>query len=279
MTSKLRQLAVVATGRVVELVAPGLGRDLDAPSRDPVSARLKRAIRHARLARARRAGDAQAVERLLGDFWRGTAGDRFHTAHSDARFDLFREAHHDVLDAVRAVMADAPGAFRRLVEIGCGDGRVLEYALAQLPDIERAVGIDINASVIESDAARNPRPEALSYVCGDGLDWLQTHAEPGTVLLTNGGVYEYFAPDRLDAVFAEIARAAPAAVALVEPLAPEHDLGTEEGSLVFGAENSFSHNYRARLTRAGFEIAHAREVTIEPTRWIVMVAVRAAQAS
>lgn len=91
------------------------------------------------------------------------------------------------------------------------------------------------------------------------------------MLLCNGGVLEYFSPESFDKLLQTLATHPPSAIVLIEPVALDHDLENETESKVFGYENSFSHNHRYRLNKAGFEILHCTEMRIGNVRWMLML--------
>lgn len=261
-----------AVGVLAEFVFPNMAAEIDSGHNTSRAPKLKRAIMHARLRRARARGDHDAVEKTLSAFWRSDAGDAFHQNFADMRFDLFTGAHRGVLEAVR-VLVENDSQFVRLVEIGCGDGRVVAHCARQLPTIKSFVGIDINEPVIGINSKRYDDVDGLSFACSDGQEWLATTPQPGTVVLTNGGVFEYLSPEKFDALLQSVATHAPAAVALIEPVAPEHDLERENKSLVFGRENSFSHNHRYRLIKAGFDVRHYETMTLDGVKWVLALGV------
>jgi hypothetical protein len=92
-------------------------------------------------------------------------------------------------------------------------------------------------------------------------------------MVSNGGVLEYFSAENLDRLLAAVALAAPAAVVLVEPAAPEHDLANDPESFAFGREYSFSHNYAFRLRKAGFKVVFEQEMPAFGARLVAIVAV------
>jgi hypothetical protein len=136
------------------------------------------------------------------------------------------------------------------------------------------IGLDINAAVIARNAAGQPSGSRLSFVRAEARDWLTANPQPGTVVLTNGGVLEYLSEVNFDSLLQALALAPPAALVLIEPVAPEHDLENQDRSFVFGREKSFSHNHRRRLEGAGFEVAWAEEKHVWDTRWMLMAGIR-----
>ncbi|HEX5379572.1 MAG TPA: class I SAM-dependent methyltransferase [Phenylobacterium sp.] len=269
--SQAKDALTILIGRAAELALPGLSREIDENRNTGRAARLKRAILRARLARAHSKGDTASIEDTLAAFWKGNAGDRFHEHHSELRFQLFLDQHAGAIDALADVLQGAGADFHRLVEIGCGDGAVLDYCVERLPQIREAVGLDVNAEVIARTNAARPSDDRCAFFNAEAGDWLAANPRPGTVMLSNGGVLEYFSQESFDGLLRTLAAAAPAAMVLIEPVAAHHDLDRQPQSFVFGEENSFSHNHRRRLSEAGFRIAFEREVTTPGIRWMLMV--------
>lgn len=258
-------------GRVADIALPHLGREIDDDRNTAHAPQLKRAILLSRLERARARGDGAAIETALAAFWKGNAGDNFHDNYAKERFDLFLEHHAVVIDALADLVDKRGVPFSRLVEIGCGDGTVLAYSADRLPFVVEAVGLDINAAVIARVAAAQPQGGKLSFATAEARDWLIANPKPGTVVLTNGGVLEYFSQHNFDRLLHALAMQPPAAIVLIEPVAPHHDLQTTPDSFVFGHERSFSHNHRRRLNEAGFEVAYENELYISDVRWMLMI--------
>lgn len=260
-------------GTAAEFACPELGREIDEARNIGRAVRLKRAIHHARLCRAQAAGDAAAVERSLGDFWRGEQGATFHNRFIEWRLKHFIQHHSAIVDALETLPLDTGLRFDRLVEIGCGDGNALAYCVERLPWVSEAVGLDINEAVIARNVAEGAFDKRISFVATDAREWLAENPAPGTVMFTNGGVLEYFSKPSLDQLLETLASARPAAIALVEPVAPEHDLTRTPESILFGHERSFSHNHRHRLERAGFDVVFEREIQVAKVRWMLMIGV------
>lgn len=271
--SALKNSFKVAVGRLAELLLPHLARDIDENRNTRRAARLKQAIIYARTRRATSHRDADALEKSLASFWKEQSGDKFHAEYIDLRFDTFKKHHAGLIEAFAAQIEAGAGPFKRIVEIGCGDGKVLDYCAKRLPQIGALVGLDINASALARASRDFAGTERLTFVEADGLDWLAAHPRAGTALLTYGGVLEYFAQARVETLFQVLAAQGPAAIVIAEPLAPEHDLEAEQNSLIFGREHSFSHNYPDQFRKAGFRLAYHEEMEQGWTRWILAVGI------
>lgn len=268
---KAKDALKLMIGRAAELALPNLGREIDETRNTTHAPKLKRAILHARLRRAQSRGDVAVIEKALAAFWKGDSGDRFHDNYAQQRLDLFLNYHSGVIDTFAGLVESANVRFSRFVEIGCGDGAVLSWCAERLPWIPEAIGLDINAAVIARISAERPLGGRLSFAKAEARDWLIAQPRPGTVVLSNGGVLEYFSQGNFDTLLRTLALSPPAAIVLIEPVAPQHDLQNKTQSFVFGQENSFSHNHRHRLRAAGFEVAFEEEMHISNIRWMLMI--------
>jgi trans-aconitate methyltransferase len=273
VTAGARTLAKALIGTVIEVLRPDLARAIDSPAPRPqgqAAFKTRKWILEARLTRARWRGDQTAVRNALAGFWRNDTADFFYDRFQERFERSFLGPHQAVVDEL--VAWDSTHPFQYLVEIGCGDGRVLAHCAARLPGIPRLTGIDINPMIIARNRkvwADQPR---LSFTATDATAWLATESRPATALLSYGGVMEYFDPAGLAAIFAGLASHPGTAVALVEPLAPDHDLAVQTRSRIFGPENSFSHNYPHLLQTAGFHIRFRRELNWDGARWLMLLA-------
>lgn len=258
-------------GSGLETLMPELSRDIATGANPSRFVWLKSCILYARTIRAQQKGDAGTLQKVLFDNWRIDRADSFYDKFTD-RFDRwFLGPHHEIVDQLQALSRKT--RFESLIEIGCGDGRVLEHCVAALPDIRRAVGIDINPAIIARNRETFRDNSLLSFTAADASTWLAEHMQDGTIVLTYGGVMEYFSAAALSSMFRSIAKYDRVAVALVEPVDPTHDLQTDPDSHTFGEENSFSHNHRVLLGGAGFEIAYSTTVQLGGVTWAMMIAV------
>ena len=269
----LKHQLKVGLGAAAAVAFPGLAREVAEGRRNQNGALMKRLMTYSRVHRAARARDTARVETALQQFWAGSDGDRFHSSYRDARYRQFLEHHAEICEHMREMIDAAPGQYTRVVEVGCGDGHVLCYAAGRLDRISEFVGIDLNARAIE-DARQGVECPRTRFVVGDALAWLEDEPKSGTVVVTAGGVLEYFSVDRVQALFGGLAANGPAALALIEPLDPDHDIARDTASRIFGRENSFSHAYPALLSQAGFETLWSREIREGGIRWLLILAER-----
>lgn len=257
-------------GNLLEVLAPWIRRDLDTDRHSGRFVKQKRWILYARSANARARGDAGALQKSLFQFWRTDTADTYFDRYLDRYQKWFLGPHHEIVDQM-AKLARA-GGYSRLIEVGCGAGRVLEHCASAMPEVQDFIGVDINPTIISRDHvtyAQNPR---LQFLVADASIWLQKTARPGTILLTYGGVMEYFSAETLLRMFKNMALHHPAAVALVEPVDPDHDLAKDAASHAFGQENSFSHNYEKLLQAAGFDMIFRKTLCFGGASWVMLLA-------
>lgn len=266
----LKGIAKTLAGTGLEIFRRDLVRNIDSGQRSDGDVKARELILRARLVRARLRGDAAAIEKAQFAYWGGNSADSYYDRFLNRFNEWFLGPHQVIVDELAKLTAQTQ--FPRLVEMGCGDGRVLEHCAKHLPGIAQFVGIDINPVIIERNRQTYSEQAKLTFETGDAGKWLAAAPQTGTILMTYGGVMEYFTADDLSQIFTSLAQKSPAAVALVEPVDPAHDLVRDKKSHVFGAENSFSHNHRALLEASGYEIRFLKEMIVGKIRWMILLA-------
>lgn len=268
--SRSREIIKVQMGRALEVVAPWVRRDLDMHLHSGRFLKLKRWILYARTTRAKARKDNVALEKGLVQFWQADTADDYYDKYLDRYEKWFLGPHHEIVDQL--AMLTRGGRYTRLIEVGCGQGRVLEHCAATMPDVQSFVGVDINPAIIarnEVNFGQNPR---MQFLCADAPVWLQQNSQAGSILMTYGGVMEYFSDKTLNAMFRSLAQYQPAAVALVEPVDPAHDLENDAESHVFGQENSFSHNHQRLLEAANYRVVFVKTLQVGGVSWVILLA-------
>jgi predicted TPR repeat methyltransferase len=218
------------------------------------------------------AGRLHELADLSERYWASEAAMQYHYRWQQRFHTTFLPHHARIVPTLRRVLAESPATYSALCEIGCGSGLVVNYLVDELPGIEQFVGLDLSSAQIARNRAAIVRPK-LRYEAGEAHGWLTEHGGTGWIIFCAGGVLEYLAPERLEALLAMLAVGKrPSLLAIVEALAPQHDLSVDKDSVVFGAENTFSHNYPRLCERAGFEIRFTSEYTTENQRWLALIA-------
>jgi hypothetical protein len=223
--------------------------------------------------------DHSLITRFLGDYWSSPVSDEFYTGFSHRYETLFLAYHAGIVAETRKAMEKSGQDYRQLIELGSGDGKILEHFSKELQSIPAFHGIDMNLPQTENNRQLYGHLPALSFHHGDAGKWLRNHATRGTVVIANGGVLEYFTRTELLELLKFLAvECSPCVVALTESLAADHDLVNEPATYPYGYELSLSHNYPALLKEAGFAICHTHDRLTTPAesddvgRWYQVVA-------
>ena len=267
----LRHIAKISLGIAAEAALPWLPRQVAGQDSAGGAALLRRLALYSMTHRAASRRQPDRLEAALQSFWAGDQGNRFHSRHSDERRAHFLTHHAEIVHRLADHVAERPGRYRQVVEMGCGDGHALAYAAEHLPAGLQYVGLDINASAIAEASARYTKP-GVEFQKANAAEWIAADPRPGTILLTAGGVLEYFSEARVSALFHTLAVSGDAAAALIEPLDPAHDIAADPASRSFGREQSFSHPYPTLLGRAGLDEIWSRELHEGGTRWLLVIA-------
>lgn len=194
-------------------------------------------------------------ERLHSSFWSGNGGEVF-SENCDHRFeDLFLAHQIPDFQQLEKLMESNP-SINRIVEIGTSSGLFLEYLVANLSQIESAIGLDINETQIRENLAK-PKSPKIDYFAGDAKKWISENLAADTLYVSNGGVLEYFTRSSLDQLLQMVGRLPRVAFYTSEPVAIDHDEKLQE-SIPFGNELSFSHNYHHLFMSNGFDVRYQR---------------------
>lgn len=244
----------------------------------PESGRL---IRNAHLINAIETRDHAMICEFLRDYWSSSVSDEFYDGFAH-RYETVFLTHHQGIVAEVAKLIEKTGAeVQQVIEIGAGDGKILEHFSKHLGGIPSFKGMDINAAQMDNNRVKYAAVPKLSFHQGDASTWLTAETRPGTLLLSNGGVLEYFPREDVLGIFQNLGKnGAPCLVVLTESIATDHDLKNETGTYPYGFELSLSHNYEALLKEAGFSIEFTKDRLTTPEeseivgRWIQIVAVR-----
>ncbi len=274
----LHRRAKAAVGNLLQCLRPDLAKRVDARPFDPGWTSAAKLIRNAHLLNAVDRKDHETLRRYFTHYWSSATSTEFYEGFAHRFEELFLRHHAVIADRIAEslpVLGDGP---IRLVEVGSGDGKVLEWLSEKLPGIATLHGVDLNAREIQRCRERHCDSSRLFFHEGDLLGWLRANPAPRTVLVTNGGVFEYLLEDELRNLFSELRLlCAPCLVAITESIATDHDLKIEEHSLPYGHEFAFSHNYPALLRSSGFELTWERNRPTQPgeenypVRWFQLV--------
>ncbi len=266
-------------GQIIKRLRPRLAEQVSRNPFNPAWDWSGKLVRNALLTEAVERGDHEALRRFFTDYWSSTISEEFYDGYADRFENLFLRHHAVIVERIEELLPSLGEGNVRLVEVGSGDGKLLEWLSQRLDGITEFHGVDLNEQEISKCRETHHGSEKLFFHHGDLLDWLRENPAPRTILMANGGVLEYLLRDELAAVFAEFhSLCSPCIVAVTESIGTDHDLGQEPQSFPYGLEFAFSHNYPAILREADFEIRWERNRPTEPgeenypVRWYQLVA-------
>ena len=109
-----------------------------------------------------------------------------------------------IFDILKKELSNQSEEFNTLVEIGTGNGDVLNYLSSEFPKINRFVGVDLSLDQIEINNKKFNNNKRLEFVAADTFDWVKEHGQGYTIFVTSRGVLEYFLEARLQEFLNEI---------------------------------------------------------------------------
>lgn len=188
-------------------------------------------------------------------FWK-KKGAKYFLENDDSFEKSFLPECTFLFDLVELKLSMEQHNFHTIVEIGCGNGKVLNYLSTKFPDIERFVGIDLSQQQISMNKNTYVSNTKLEFIASDAFDWVNTHATENMIFVTSRGVLEYFTEPKLLDFFNKLNNLGKTTFVAIEPNGIYHDLQTNKSSQPYGYERSFSHNYEALFKTAGFHLWH-----------------------
>lgn len=238
-----------------------------------VLTRLDKLLLAGLISKYRDAGTIEELAILFDAFWQADSATDYHH-RVENRFKSIFLPHH--ASRLTAGITDATGAaghrYLTLCEIGCGSGQVLDWLQRELPGLQRAIGLDFSAAQTAANRQRWSGGE-VRFESGDAAEWIPANATPGWIYVTYGGVFEYFTQRKLTEFLKRLSQYhAPCMLALVEPLADDHDLEAELRSRPCGHETTFSHNYPRLLADCGWVVTSRWDQQVDRQRWLTLVA-------
>lgn len=227
---------------------------------------LRRLARAELIRRYYAARDAETRRLNRERFWGAEAGRQWHAARRSYRQTPEGRAEErrwraPLLQHLDQLLARHTGLCH-VVEVGTGTGEFLVELSERFPTLRAFVGLDLNAvQIAENRAAFAGRRARFEHA--EALDWLQSHREPGTVLVAYG-TFEYFTQGELDELL-RVAAALPPPVAVAVADTVDMDLTAQTDSRPRG-ELAYSHNFAHRLRQAGFAIVAETRAPVDAGR-------------
>ena len=254
LTSTLGNLLVVLRpNKVRQLSEKGLTLVLG----DNLSA-SERLMRRAILKKIEKTEDHDKLSELHKTYW-VKQGDDFVNNTQNNLENIHLPAYKTILDVLRNEVSKESITFGKLVEIGTGNGSVLNYLSSNYSDVEELIGIDLSKEQTKTNNITYNSNPKLEFIAGDVLDWIENQQDGNFVFFTFRGVLEYFSQHQLSRFFEKLNSLGNVIFYAIEPTDAEHNYEKYPNSKVYGVEGSFSHNYAKLFKDAGFKIWHQEQ--------------------
>ncbi len=247
-------LIAIQPKKASELLTKGMTIDMDLSRKD-------RLMRHALLEKAKKKSDFETLSKFHQNYWENRGEEYFSSGfNNDVLENFFIPKCSFLLDLLEEQLKNEDEKYNTLVEVGTGDGKVLQHLSERFPDIKRLVGIDLSSPQIEATKKAFNTNKKLEFRAADGFEWIKQNGESHMIVVTSRGVLEYFTQSRLQEFFDELNRIGKIIFIAIEPTGKEHDLLKNPNSEIYGEENSFSHNYVQLFNNAGFNVWHQSKI-------------------
>lgn len=221
----------------------------------------ERLMRDALLHKAKKEKDFDTLYKFHQNFWENKGEEYFSTRkYKKVLEEFFIPNCSFLIDLLQEQLQNETGKYNMLVEIGTGEGTVLEHLSLKLPQIERFVGIDLSTSQIETNKKLFNKSPKLEFVASDAFDWIKNNRQDYMIIITCNGVLEYFTQSRLQDFFDELNTMGKIIFIAIEPVGVDHNFSENPNSEIYGSENSFSHNYEKMFQNSGFTIWHQSKI-------------------
>lgn len=221
----------------------------------------ERLMRYALVKKLERIEDHDTIADLNRNFWANhKATELFLETEEKFQSDFLPNCTF-IFDKLKVELSKHPEKFNTLVEIGTGNGDVLNYLSSEFPQIKRFVGIDMSSHQIDINIKKFESNPILEFVAADAVDWVKNNGHSNIIFVTYSGVLEYFVENRLQEFLNALNVLGKIIFIAIEPNGADHDFDKNPNTQLYGNEPSFSHNYKQLFKNAGFSLWHFSQKT------------------
>lgn len=201
----LKRRMKAATGKALAAINPALAAQVaEKPFSHPWKPH-ERLIRNALQEKAIAGKVHETLNHFIIDYWASPFSEEFFKSFAHRFEDLFLCYHQEVVTQLKGQLANVPESEEvHLVEVGCGDGLVLQHLAEKLPRLTQLTGIDISEEEIARCQKRHADASKLTFTSQDIFEWLAENQKTHLVLFANGGVLEYFTRTQLKTLFKQL---------------------------------------------------------------------------
>lgn len=159
-------------------------------------------------------------------------------------------------------------SYEALIELGCGEGFVVDKLSEKFTDIPSFIGMDINESQIKKNKINYSTNKRLRFFSGDISKNINLIKGSNRIFLSFGGVLEYLTEKEITNLFESLSSQENIAIIIYEPIKPGFNIKKEKHSILYGSEFSFCHPYHYYLEKYGFKIINSKLVESDEINWM-----------
>lgn len=264
MIGKIRSIIVEllssTLGNILVLLQPEKARQLTEKGMTLVLnnnlSATERLMRRAMLKKIEKSQNYETLAELHQNYWSKQGSDFFEAMDNTFKNNFLPDCSF-IFELLKEELSNQSEEFNTLVEIGVGNGNVLEYLNSEFPKINKFIGIDLSSEQININNKKFKNNKRLHFVASDGFEWVKQNGQGNTIFVTSRGVLEYFTEERLLDFLKKINSLGKIIFVAIEPNGADHNFEINPKSKPYGAERSFSHNYPKLFKDANFSLWHA----------------------
>lgn len=257
----IRKLALIL-GNILVTLRPNKAKELSENRITLVHKNKKhlsiqeRLMRYALVKKLDKIQDYDAIAEQNRKFWEDDSAVELFTETEDTFETDFLPHCTFIFDQLKEELSNQCEEFDTIVEIGTGNGDVLEYLSKEFPQVSRLIGIDLSQHQIDLNSERFKENLKLEFVAADAFDWVIEHGQSNAIYVSSRGVLEYFLEERLQDLLTKINQLGNIFFVAIEPNGADHNFEIHPSTQLYGNEPSFSHNYPQLFKNAGFTLWH-----------------------
>ena len=132
----------------------------------------ERLMRRAMLKSIAKKEDYDTLDEFNQNYWYKQGSDFFAATNNTFKNNFLPDCVF-IFERLKEELSKESEPYNTLVEIGTGNGKVLEYLSSEFPKIERFVGIDLSQDQIEINKKQYKQNYKLEFVASDGFEWVK----------------------------------------------------------------------------------------------------------
>lgn len=218
---------------------------------------VDRLIRNTLLTKAEKKEDFDKISEYHKNYWSNKGKAYFESSfNQNILNNFFIPNCNFLIDFIKNKLDTSKEKYDTLIEIGTGDGSVLEYLQSELLELKQYIGIDLSIQQIEKNKLVYSKNSKLKFVAADGFEWIENYKNSNLIVITSRGVLEYFTKNKILQFLESLKQKGSIIFIAIEPTNKNHDMLKNKESVIHGSERSFSHNYLHLFKEKKYTIWH-----------------------